>query len=201
MAVYYNEQLHAPFHMQENCNIHGSCGAHNSSLHLISATESWQVFIAELCCFYADITLAAEATNCWPVAAEALIIPQACLTLFVLDKVALGQVFLRVLSFPSVTIIPPISHTHISFICHRHYTVSLTDSVVKWNISLPHFMYCVSGGSDCTLHEAFTKFCIRHVNKMHLKRISLKFNLASEKYNSLPEYLENVTKLRRTKSL
>jgi hypothetical protein len=201
MAVCYNEQSHAPFHMQENCNIHGSCDAHNSSLHLISVTESGQAFIAELCCFYADITLAAEATNSWPVAAEALIIPRACLMLFVLDKGALGQVFLRVLCFPSVTIIPPIFHTSISFICHRHYTVLLTDSAVKWNISLAHFTYCLYGDSDCTFHEAFTKFFIRHVNKMHVKRISLKFKLAWEKDNFLSEYLENVTKSRRTKSL
>ena len=32
----------------ENFNVHGSCDAHNSSLHLISATESGQAFIAKL---------------------------------------------------------------------------------------------------------------------------------------------------------
>ena len=38
---------------------------------------------------------------------------------FVVDKVALGQVSLRVLLSSPVTIIPPIFRTHISFINHR----------------------------------------------------------------------------------
>jgi hypothetical protein len=33
---------------------------------------------------------------------------------FVVDKVALGQVFLRVLRFSPVTIIPPLLHIHLS---------------------------------------------------------------------------------------
>jgi hypothetical protein len=33
--------------------------------------------------------------------------------IFVVDKVALGQVFLRLLRFPPVSIIPPVLHTHL----------------------------------------------------------------------------------------
>jgi len=37
---------------------------------------------------------------------------------FILDKVAPGQVLLRVMQFSLINIIPPFYHTHL-FICHR----------------------------------------------------------------------------------
>jgi len=39
---------------------------------------------------------------------------------FVVDKVALGRVYLRVLQFPSVNIIPPLLHRHFTD-CHSNY--------------------------------------------------------------------------------
>jgi hypothetical protein len=71
--------------------------------------------------------------------------------LFVLDKVALGQVFLRVLLFLAVSITPLTHRT--SFLCHRHYTALVIDSVVKQNISVSHFVRYVYGASDLTRHE------------------------------------------------
>jgi hypothetical protein len=44
---------------------------------------------------------------------------------FVVDKVALGQVFLQVLRFSSVIIIPPMLHTH-SFIYHQRCIMFLS---------------------------------------------------------------------------
>jgi hypothetical protein len=46
------------------------------------------------------------------------------------DKMALGQVFLPVLQFSPVRIIPPMLHAH-SFIYSRHCVVFVIDSVVK----------------------------------------------------------------------
>jgi len=78
--------------------------------------------------------------------------------LFVLDKVALGQVFLRVLRFFAVSIIPLIHRTNNSSLCHRHYTFLVIDSVVKQNISVAHFVRYVYGASDLTRHEGVHKF-------------------------------------------
>jgi len=47
-----------------------------------------------------------------------------------MDEMALGHVFLRVLRFRSASIVPPVLHPH-SFLYHRRYTVSATDSVIK----------------------------------------------------------------------
>jgi hypothetical protein len=49
---------------------------------------------------------------------------------FVVDKVALGHVFLRVIQFSPVRIVPPILHTR-SFLCCRCYIISAVDSIVK----------------------------------------------------------------------
>jgi hypothetical protein len=50
---------------------------------------------------------------------------------FVVDRVAVGLVFLRLLQFCRKTIIPPILHTHISIIYSRRYITLPTDNVVK----------------------------------------------------------------------
>jgi hypothetical protein len=49
---------------------------------------------------------------------------------FVVDELTLRQVFLPVLWFSPVSIIPPVLHTH-SLIYHCCYTISATDSAVK----------------------------------------------------------------------
>jgi branched-subunit amino acid transport protein len=38
---------------------------------------------------------------------------------FMVDKVALGQVFLQVLQFIPITVTPPIFYIHIKLICHK----------------------------------------------------------------------------------
>jgi branched-subunit amino acid transport protein len=49
---------------------------------------------------------------------------------FVVEKMALGQVFIRILQFLHVSIFPRILHTN-SFIHHRRYVNLIIDSVVK----------------------------------------------------------------------
>jgi branched-subunit amino acid transport protein len=51
----------------------------------------------------------AQAVNRWPLTAETRVHVG-----FVVDKVALGQVFLRVLPFSPASIIPPLFHSHLS---------------------------------------------------------------------------------------
>ena len=46
---------------------------------------------------------------------------------FVVNKVALGQVFLQVLWFSPINIIPPMLHT-LSFVYYQHCILSLVDS-------------------------------------------------------------------------
>jgi hypothetical protein len=41
---------------------------------------------------------------------------------FVVDKVVMGRVLLRVLRFLPVSFVPPILYTQFSSIYHRHYT-------------------------------------------------------------------------------
>lgn len=55
---------------------------------------------------------------------------------FVLNKVALGQVSLRVFRLSSGCIITSLLHTHIQFICHRCYTISETCSDTKQTLPL-----------------------------------------------------------------
>jgi hypothetical protein len=47
-----------------------------------------------------------------------------------MGKEAYGQLFLQVLRFSPVSVIPPIIRAH-SFICHQRYTDPATDSVIK----------------------------------------------------------------------
>jgi hypothetical protein len=49
---------------------------------------------------------------------------------FMVDNVALGQVFLSVLLFSSVSVIPPMLHTHSFIYCRRCVTLAI-DSVVN----------------------------------------------------------------------
>jgi hypothetical protein len=51
---------------------------------------------------------------------------------FVVNKVALGQVFLPVLSFSPVNVIPAMLHT-LSFIYYPHCILSLLDSILEYN--------------------------------------------------------------------
>jgi hypothetical protein len=55
---------------------------------------------------------------------------------FVLNKVALGEVSLRVFRLSSGCIITSLLHTHIQFICHRCYTISETCSDTKQTLPL-----------------------------------------------------------------
>jgi hypothetical protein len=50
---------------------------------------------------------------------------------FAVDIVVEEQVFLQVLRFFSVSIIPTMLHMHISFIYQRHYIVLATNGVGK----------------------------------------------------------------------
>ena len=47
------------------------------------------------------------------------------------DKEAMGEVSLRVLRIYPVSIIPPLLHTHISFICIQSYIILALNGVVK----------------------------------------------------------------------
>jgi hypothetical protein len=55
---------------------------------------------------------------------------------FELDKVAPGQVFLRVLQFSHIGDITSMLLTHIALICHRRCTVLATECVLSKNTSL-----------------------------------------------------------------
>jgi hypothetical protein len=50
---------------------------------------------------------------------------------FVVDKMAVGQVCLQVLWFSQISIIPPMLHTRISFVCHQRYMSLKTQSFVN----------------------------------------------------------------------
>jgi hypothetical protein len=63
-------------------------------------------------------------------------IPRAVYVKLVTNEVALGQVFLQVLLFCPVRVIPPKLYSNVSFIDHRHHINSATGTVVKWNTSL-----------------------------------------------------------------
>jgi len=51
----------------------------------------------------------------------------------VVNKEAIGLVFLQILQFQPVNMVPPPPHTHISFICHRYYIILFSYKVVKLN--------------------------------------------------------------------
>jgi len=50
---------------------------------------------------------------------------------FVVNKVAMVQVFLRALSFSPVSIIPPLLRTYVSYTYHRHDVILAPVSIVK----------------------------------------------------------------------
>lgn len=65
------------------------------------------------------------------------LIPRAVYVKLVMNKVALGKVFLQVLLFCPVRVIPPKLSSNISFIDHRrHHINSATGTLVKWSTSL-----------------------------------------------------------------
>ena len=47
------------------------------------------------------------------------------------DKEAIGLIFLQILQFHPVNMVPPTPYTHISFKCHKYYTILLSYKVVK----------------------------------------------------------------------
>ena len=71
----------------------------------------------------------------WPLNTEAGVQAQARSCGFVADSVALGQVYFYPNIWCSVTIIPPMLHTHISFICHSYHKILAVNSI-KLSISL-----------------------------------------------------------------
>jgi hypothetical protein len=58
----------------------------------------------------------AQAVSCWLLTAVAWVHAQVSPVGFVLDKVALGQVF-QVLQYPLITIIPPVLHILSYIVC------------------------------------------------------------------------------------
>jgi len=49
---------------------------------------------------------------------------------FIADRLAMGRGFLQMLRVSAVSIIPPVLHIHISFICQGHYIILGIDSAV-----------------------------------------------------------------------
>jgi hypothetical protein len=108
---------------------------------------------------------------------------------FVVDKVALGQVFLRVLRFSPVSIIPPLLHIHLSTpheVCdssdqtaHYHHlgpklgALSLTrhfgwkqDRRVKKNLTISGFLYLVSTGVCSSTSWYVRRVIVFNLNKL-----------------------------------
>lgn len=67
----------------------------------------------------------------WSVTADAWFQSQAVLVGFVVDIVALALVFLQILPFSHIVVIPPLFHTHGLFIYIRRYGILAVDRVVK----------------------------------------------------------------------
>lgn len=86
------------------------------------------------------------------------------------DVVALGQSFLRLLPTPPpphVIIIPPSLHTNISVICHRRYKILVTCSVVKHTTltyisRLPTQYLQTSRWPEPWFVEPAKQICVRH---------------------------------------
>jgi len=72
----------------------------------------------------------AQAITYPSVSLEAMLNPRQVHVEFVVDKVAVRQVFLSVVHIPPVTVIPPVLHTH-SFIYQRCNIIFPTDSAVR----------------------------------------------------------------------
>ena len=73
----------------------------------------------------------AQAVSHRPVIAEAWVRCQASQVGFVLENVASGQAFLRLLPFNPVSVIPHVLSIPISFTCVRRYLILAADSVSK----------------------------------------------------------------------
>ena len=86
----------------------------------------------------------------WSLTAESQVRCQTIDVGFLVDKVLLGQVFLRVLRVFPVSIIPPKVRNFISFICHRCYIILANGIIVKWNRDAPR--YCA------TLHRKLLRY-------------------------------------------
>jgi branched-subunit amino acid transport protein len=74
----------------------------------------------------------AQAVSRWPLTAEARVVG------FVVDKVALGQVFLRVLRFSPANIIPPLLHIHLSL---PHEVCDSSDQAAHYHHLGPKLRY------------------------------------------------------------
>jgi hypothetical protein len=65
-----------------------------------------------------------------PLTAEIWLQTRPVYVIFAVDRVTLGQLFIRAFWFSTVNIITPVFHAH-SFTYHRRYMISATDRVVK----------------------------------------------------------------------
>ena len=70
---------------------------------------------------------------------------------FVLERVSLKLGYLRARRFSPESMVPPMSHTHISFVYHRRCVILAIESVVKLNTSV-----AVPGTLCKFLHRPFT---------------------------------------------
>jgi hypothetical protein len=81
---------------------------------------------------------------------------------FVVDKVTLGQVLLRVLLFSPIGIIPPFFHTFISLLPHGTYIILTADNVItitRHKIQ-HHYATCLFNGYAQFSVRQELKFCL-----------------------------------------
>jgi hypothetical protein len=88
-----------------------------SEINVVAACPKYKGIhpkLCKICCMQSPMLgrAVAQAVSRRPVTAETGFSPRAVHVEFVMDKVALGQVSLRVLRFFPVSIIPPLLHIH-----------------------------------------------------------------------------------------
>jgi hypothetical protein len=91
----------------------------------------------------------AQAVSRWPLTAEARFASVPVHVGIMVDKVALGQAFLRDLRFSPVNIIPPLLHTHLS---PPHQVCDSPDQAARY-----HTLGAMLGASSLTLHLVGTR--------------------------------------------
>jgi hypothetical protein len=92
---------------------------------------------------------------------------------FVVDKVALGQVFLRVLQFSTVSIIPPCPHTYIIWgINNGHVGGRRSDKIVSPYRHEQHQQHIISAHNG---HCKYSPKCNKESN--HLQRYKINTGL------------------------
>ena len=74
----------------------------------------------------------AEVISNWPVTMEFQVQSQVSHVIFVVDRVALGQVFVRLLRYSCISIVPPMSHTYFHLQApHRRRTIGQCLGIFK----------------------------------------------------------------------